>query len=118
MTLQPETLVRVVRGAHQGRDGKLLSVSHGVCEVESWLDREEILICFAADVVPLAECPPEHVASTSRAIAHELRAVVDKLEAIHGGCVSVADHGAARVVWDAQQNLSSVAGSMVGGEKP
>ena len=71
----------------------------------------------SAEPAAASDCPPAQIPQTRKAIASELRAIVDKLEAIRGGCVSIADHGAARVVFSAQQNLSSVAGSMVGGER-
>lgn len=110
--MTPGTHVRVTGGPHKGRDGKLLSISHGVAEVESWLDREEILIVLEGDCSPLAECPAEHVPATRKSLAAGLRAIVVQLETLRGGCVSTGDHQAAREIFRAQGNLSALAGKL------
>jgi len=74
------------------------------------LQRQLDLTCETASDLPVV--PPAHVASTRRALAAEIREVVEKMERLRGGLVSLAAHGEARVVWEAQQNLCSVAGRM------
>jgi len=62
--------------------------------------------------LPVASVPPAHVASTRRALAAEIRDIVERMERLRAGCVELAEHGAAKTIWNAQQNLSSVAGSI------
>lgn len=107
--MTPGTLVRVTAGPHAGREGTVVSCSHDVAEVESWLDRNEILICFAAHLRELAPCPAEHVPATRKSIAAGMRVVVEQLETLRGGCVSVADHDGARRLWRMQQDLVALA---------
>ena len=112
------TKIRVIAGPHTGLDGTVTEFAHDVYTISSWLTGEEFY-ALKANVVRLDDLPvdppsvpPAHVASTRRALAAEIREVVEKMERLRGGLVSLAAHGEARVVWEAQQNLCSVAGRM------
>ena len=60
--------------------------------------------------------PPAHIPSARRALAAEIRDLVERMERLRAGCVELAEHGAAKIVFDAQGNLSAAAG-MIGSRR-
>lgn len=56
--------------------------------------------------------PPAHVASTRRALAAEIRDLVDRMERLRAGCVELAEHNGARIVFRMQSDLSALAGEL------
>jgi len=56
--------------------------------------------------------PPAHVASTRRALAAEIRDLVERMERLRAGCVELAEHNGARIVFRMQSDLSALAGEL------